>query len=86
MGGVAKHSSAPQGTAFTEQHARIIKTVRGRSGALLRFGRSRANAAVRSLDHLLASGLAVRVAVVPAPHDPDSFIKANGGESLPPAR
>jgi DNA primase len=27
-------------------------------------------------------GLAVRVAVVPAPHDPDSFIKANGGEAF----
>jgi len=27
---------------------------------------------------LLASGLAVRVAVVPAPHDPDSLIKASG--------
>ena len=40
------------------------------------------NAAVRSLDHLLASGLAVRVAVVPAPHDPDSFIKAIGGEAF----
>jgi DNA primase len=40
------------------------------------------NAAVRSLDHLLASGLAVRVAVVPPPHDPDSFIKANGGEAF----
>ena len=40
------------------------------------------NAAVRSLDNLLASGLAVRVAVVPAPHDPDSFIKANGGEAF----
>jgi len=37
---------------------------------------------VRSLDHLLESGLAVRVAVVPAPHDPDSFIKANGGEAF----
>jgi DNA primase len=37
---------------------------------------------VRSLDHLLASGLAVRVAVVPAPHDPDSLIKANGGEAF----
>jgi DNA primase len=37
------------------------------------------NAAVRSLDHLLGSGLAVRVAVMPAPHDPDSFIKAEGG-------
>jgi DNA primase len=34
------------------------------------------------LDHLLASGLAVRVAVVPAPHDPDSFINANGGEAF----
>ena len=40
------------------------------------------NAAVRSLDHLLASGLAVRVAVVPRPHDPDSYIKANGGEAF----
>jgi DNA primase len=37
---------------------------------------------VRSLDHLLASGLAVRVAVVPAPHDPDSFIKASGGPAF----
>jgi DNA primase len=34
---------------------------------------------VRSLDHLLASGLAVRVAVIPSPDDPDSFIKAHGG-------
>ncbi len=40
------------------------------------------NAIVRSLDHLLASGLAVRVAVVPSPHDPDSFIKASGGEAF----
>ena len=40
------------------------------------------NAAVRSLDHLLASGLAVRVAAVPAPHDPDSFIKASGGPAF----
>jgi DNA primase len=44
--------------------------------------RSGQNAAVRSLDHLLASGLAVRVAVVPAPHDPDSFIKVAGGEAF----
>ena len=32
--------------------------------------------------HLLASGLAVRVAVVPPPHDPDSFIKASGGQAF----
>jgi DNA primase len=70
---------APQGTAFTEQHARILK--RYANEVVLCFDSDNAgqNAAVRALDHLLASGLAVRVAVVPSPHDPDSFIKANGG-------
>jgi DNA primase len=73
---------APQGTAFTEQHGRILK--RYVNEVVLCFDSDEAgqNAAVRSLDHLLASGLAVRVAVVPAPHDPDSFIKANGGEAF----
>ena len=73
---------APQGTAFTADHARIIK--RYVDEVVLCFDSDEAgqNAAVRSLDHLLASGLAVRVAVVPAPHDPDSFIKANGGEAF----
>ena len=73
---------APQGTAFTADHARIIK--RYVDEVVLCFDSDEAgqNAAVRSLDHLLASGLAVRVAVVPAPHDPDSFIKANGGDAF----
>jgi DNA primase len=73
---------APQGTAFTDQHARILK--RYVDEVVLCFDSDEAgqNAAVRSLDHLLASGLAVRVAVVPAPHDPDSFIKAGGGEAF----
>jgi DNA primase len=70
---------APQGTAFTDQHARIMK--RYVPEVVLCFDSDEAgqNAAVRSLDHLLASGLAVRVALVPAPHDPDSFIKSFGG-------
>lgn len=73
---------APQGTAFTDQHARILK--RYVSEVVLCFDSDEAgqNAAVRSLDHLLASGMAVRVAVVPAPHDPDSYIKAFGGEKF----
>lgn len=73
---------APQGTAFTDQHARILK--RYADEVVLCFDSDEAgqNAAVRSLDHLLASGLAVRVALVPRPHDPDSFIKANGGEAF----
>jgi DNA primase len=73
---------APQGTAFTADHSRILK--RYVEEVVLCFDSDSAgqNAAVRSLDHLLASGLAVRVAVVPAPHDPDSFIKAGGGEAF----
>ncbi len=73
---------APQGTAFTDQHARLLK--RYTNEAVLCFDSDNAgqNAIVRSLDHLLASGLAVRVAVVPAPHDPDSYIKTNGGEAF----
>ena len=73
---------APQGTAFTDQHARIIK--RYVDEVVLCFDSDNAgqNAAVRSLDSLLASGLAVRVAVMPPKDDPDSFIKANGGEAF----
>src|SRR5437588_8757444 len=70
---------APQGTAFTADHARILK--RYVEEVVLSFDSDQAgqNAAVRSLDHLIASGLAVRVAVMPPPEDPDSFIKARGG-------
>jgi DNA primase len=73
---------APQGTAFTADHARILK--RYVEEVVLCFDSDEAgqNATVRSLDSLLASGLAVRVAVVPAPHDPDSFIKASGGPAF----
>src|SRR5882724_5546690 len=73
---------APQGTAFTADHARILK--RYVEEVVLCFDSDDAgqNAAVRALDHLLASGLAVRVAVVPAPHDPDSLIKASGGAAF----
>jgi DNA primase len=40
------------------------------------------DAAVRVLDSLLGAGLAIRVADVPASHDPDSFIKERGGEAF----
>lgn len=81
MGG-AQNIVAPQGTAFTEQHARILK--RYTNEVVLCFDSDNAgqNASVRALDHLLAAELAVRVAVVPAPDDPDSFIKAHGGEAF----
>jgi DNA primase len=73
---------APQGTAFTADHARLLS--RYANEVVLCFDSDDAgqNAAVRSLDNLLSSGLAVRVALVPSPHDPDSFIKASGGAAF----
>ncbi|MGH7968763.1 MAG: DNA primase, partial [Limisphaerales bacterium] len=81
MGG-AQNVVAPQGTAFTADHARILK--RYVEEVVLCFDSDEAgqHAAVRALDHLLASGLAARVAVIPTPHDPDSFIKAFGGAAF----
>jgi DNA primase len=73
---------APQGTAFTPDHARILK--RYVDEVVLCFDSDAAGqkAAARVLDSLLTSGLAIRVATVPAPHDPDSFIKAHGGPAF----
>ncbi|MGO8675664.1 MAG: DNA primase [Limisphaerales bacterium] len=73
---------APQGTAFTADHSRILK--RYVNEVVLCFDSDEAgqNATARSLDHLLAAELAVRVAVLPPPHDPDSFIKAFGGPAF----
>jgi DNA primase len=78
MGGV-RNIVAPQGTAFTPEHARILK--RYVDEVVLCFDSDNAgqNAASHALDSLLAVGLGVRVATVPTPHDPDSFIKENGG-------
>lgn len=73
---------APQGTALTADHARILK--RYADEVVLCFDSDAAGqqAAVRALDDLLASGLAIRVATVPAPHDPDSFVRTAGADAL----
>src|SRR6266850_2193126 len=81
MAGV-KNVVAPQGTAFTPEHARILK--RYVDEVVLCFDADSAGqkAAVRVEESLLASGLGIRVATMPAPHDPDSYIKERGGEGF----
>jgi DNA primase len=73
---------APQGTALTADHARVLK--RYANEVILCFDSDTAGqaAAVRSLDGLLESELAIRVMTVPAPHDPDSFIREKGVEAF----
>ena len=81
MGGV-KNIVAPQGTALTADHARILKRYAGEVVLCFDADTAGQSAAVRSLDSLLAAGLAIRVASIPAPHDPDSFIKEFGGPAF----
>jgi DNA primase len=73
---------APQGTAFTEQQARILK--RFVSEVVLCFDADAAGqkAAERSLDALLQNNLVVRVAEIPAGEDPDSMIRNRGREEF----
>jgi DNA primase len=73
---------APQGTALTPAHARILK--RYVEEVVLCFDADNAgqNAATRSLDPLLAAGLSIRVASIPNGKDPDDFIKQNGADAF----
>jgi DNA primase len=73
---------APQGTAFTENQARVLK--RFVNEVVLCFDADSAGqkAAERSLDALLQNDLIVRVAEMPAGEDPDSLIRLEGKETF----
>ena len=73
---------APQGTAFTEQQARILK--RFVAEVVLCFDADAAGqkAAERSLDALLQNDLVIRVAEMPAGQDPDSLVRKEGREQF----
>ena len=73
---------APQGTAFTEQQARILKRFVER--VILCFDADAAGqkAAERSIESLLQNDLLVRIAEMPAGEDPDSIVRSRGKEEF----
>jgi len=73
---------ASQGTAFTEEHAHVLR--RYADGAVLVFDPDRAgqDAAVKTAALFLAAGLAVRVASLPEGDDADSFIRKCGADAF----
>ena len=77
-----KNVVAPQGTAFTEHQARILK--RFVAEVVLCFDADRAGqkAAEHSLDALLENDLIVRVVAMPAGQDPDSLVRKEGKEQF----
>ena len=73
---------APQGTAFTDRQARILK--RYVEQVVLCFDSDAAGekAAERSLQELLSENLLVRVAEMPPGEDPDSLIRSDGAAAF----
>jgi DNA primase catalytic core len=73
---------AAQGTAFTDDHARILK--RYADGVLLVFDPDRAgqDAALRATAVFMQAGMAARVAVLPPGEDPDAFLLKRGAEAF----
>lgn len=73
---------APQGTALTEDHSRILK--RYVKDVVLCFDADNAgqNATLKSAAELLAEDLRVKVIEIPKPHDPDSYIQQHGAEGF----
>lgn len=73
---------AGQGTAFTEEHVKMLSRVA--DAALLVYDDDAAGhkATIRSAGLLLAAGIAVRVVRLPDGDDPDSFLRTKGAEAF----
>jgi DNA primase len=77
-----ENAIAPLGTAFTSQHARILK--RYAQTAVLCFDADLAGmkACERAFRELTPEGISVKVVELPAGDDPDTFLKAHGVEGF----
>ncbi|MEE2808887.1 MAG: DNA primase [Verrucomicrobiota bacterium] len=76
---------APLGTAFTENHSRILRRFTGERGeALLCFDSDSAGykAAIRAYNELSSAGIYVRAIELPPDQDPDSLITNKGTEDF----
>ena len=69
---------AAQGTAFTDDHARILK--RYADSVVIVFDTDKAgqDASIKTASVLMTAGIAVRIACLPDKDDPDSFIRKKG--------
>jgi DNA primase len=77
-----QNAVAAQGTAFTEDHVRILG--RYADSVILIFDPDKAgeDASVRAAGVFMRAGLAVRVARLPSKEDPDAFIRKHGADAF----
>jgi DNA primase len=68
---------APQGTAFTDEQARMLKRLAKEVVICFDADNAGQNAAQRAVDVLLKEDIQVRIARIPAGEDPDSLLRKN---------
>jgi DNA primase len=73
---------APQGTAFTENQARILKRFAEEVILCFDSDAAGAKAAERSLDALLENDFIIRVVELPPGEDPDSLVRRDGKQQF----
>ncbi len=77
-----KNVVAILGTAFTPEHAKLLKRYTHNVKMLLDGDEAGINAADRSLPVLLEAGLMPKGFILPEKMDPDDFVRTNGAEAL----
>ena len=74
------HVVATSGTALTEEQAKLLRRYTSNVVILYDSDSAGAAAALRGADVLMEHGLEVRIAMMPAGDDPDSFVRQHGTE------
>lgn len=73
---------AGQGTAFTDEHVRMLKRVASQAVLVYDDDAAGHKATIRSAGMLLAAEIPVRVVSLPDGDDPDSFLRTKGAEQF----
>ncbi|MCA9498649.1 MAG: DNA primase [Nitrospira sp.] len=73
-----ENAVAPLGTALTSDHVQILRRLAPSVMLVFDGDAAGVGAALRTLDLFMNSGIEVRVLLLPAGEDPDTFIRKNG--------
>jgi DNA primase len=77
-----RNVAAASGTAFTEEHAYLIKRFASKTTLVFDGDRAGLSAARRAAPILAPLGLQVSILALPGDDDPDSFVKREGAEAF----
>ncbi|MBL7778411.1 MAG: DNA primase [Chitinophagales bacterium] len=73
---------ASSGTALTQEQIRLVKRITSNITLIYDGDAAGIKAALRGTDLILEEGMNVRIVVLPAPEDPDSYVRKVGAEDF----